>query len=65
MFNPLLFDIYLNNLLNFAESTNVYNFSGYTIFPAGDKNFNCFINKLEYISYLTIDWFKKNDIKPG
>ena len=44
---PLLFNIYLNDLLHLAESTNVGNFADDTTFYACHKDLNSFINRFE------------------
>ena len=60
---PLLFNIYLNDLFYLAESTNVCNFSGGTIFYACDKDLNSLINRLEHDSNLAIEWFENSSVK--
>ena len=60
---PLLFNIYLNDLLYLAESTNVCNFSGDTTFYVCDKDLNSLINRLEHDSNLVIQWFENNSMK--
>ena len=60
---PLLFNIYLNDLLYIAESSNVCNFADDTIFYACDKDVNSLINRLEHDSYLVIEWFENNSMK--
>ena len=53
---PLLFNIYLNDLFDIAESTNECNFADDTTFYAYDKkDINSLINRLEHDSYLAIE----------
>ena len=59
----LLFNIYLNDLFYIAESTNVSNFAEDTTIYACDRDVNSLINRLEYDSYLTIEWFENNSMK--
>ena len=44
--DPLLFNIYLNDLLYLVESTNVYNFVDNTTFYGIDKDLNFLINAI-------------------
>ena len=60
---PLLFNIYLNDLLYLAESTNLCNFADDTTFYSCDKDLNSLITKLEHDSCLTIEWFENNSMK--
>ena len=60
---PLLFNIYLNDLFYIAESTNVCSFANDTTFYACDKDVNSLINRIEYDSYLAIEWFENNSMK--
>ena len=60
---PLPFNIYLNDLFYLAESTNVCNVAGDTTFDTYDKDLNSFINRLEYDSYITTEWFENNTLK--
>ena len=46
VFGPLLFNIYLNDLLYLAESTNGCNFADDTTFYASDKYLNALTNRL-------------------
>ena len=57
------FNIYLNDLFYIAESTNVRNFADDTTFYVCDKDANSLINRLEYDSYLAIEWFENNSMK--
>ena len=53
--SPLLSNIYQNDLLYIAESTNVCNFADDTTFYACDKDVNSLINRLEHDSHLAIE----------
>ena len=59
----LFFNIYLNDLLYLAESTNVCNFADDTAFYACDRDLNYLINRLEHDSYLENEWCEKNYMK--
>ena len=60
---PLLFNIYLNDLLYIAESTKVCNFADDTTFYECDRDVHSLINILEHDSYLANEWFEKNYMK--
>ena len=60
---PLLFNIYLNDLLYLAESTEVCNFADGTTFSACDKDLKTLISRLEHDSHLVIEWFESNYTK--
>ena len=59
----LLFNIYLNDLFLFGESTAVWNFVDGTTFFACEKDLNSLINRLEHDSLLLIEWFEHNHTK--
>ena len=58
---PMLFNIYLNDLLLFVESTEVCNFADDTTFFACEKDLNSLINRLEHDSLIAIEWFENNN----
>ena len=60
--DPIVFNIYLNDLFCLTESTNVCNFSNDTTFYAFDKDLNSLINRLEHNSYLACKWFENNSV---
>ena len=60
---PLLFNIYLNDLFDIAESTNLCNFADDTTFYACDGDVSSLINRLEHDSYLAIEWFENHSMK--
>ena len=57
---PLLFNIYLNNLFDLSECTEVCNFADDTTFYACDKDLRPLITRLEHDSLLAIKWFENN-----
>ena len=57
---PLLFNIYLNNLFDLSECTEVCNFADDTTFYACDKDLRPLITRLEHDSLLAIKWFEDN-----
>ena len=61
--DPLLFNIYLNDLFYLVESTKVYNFADDTTFFACDKDLKTLISSLEHDSHLAIEWFESNYMK--
>ena len=63
VFGPLLFNIYLNDLFYFTESTEVCNFADDTTFFACDEDLNSLMKRLEHDSLLAIEWFQNNNMK--
>ena len=59
----LLFNIYLNDLFDLVESTEVCNFSDDTTFFAYDKDLKNLISRLEHDSHLATEWFESNYMK--
>ena len=60
---PLLFNIYLNDLLFLSEFADVCNFADDTTFYACDMDLNSLIKKLEHDSFLSIEWPENNNMK--
>ena len=60
---PLLFNIYLNDLVYLAQSNEVYNFADETTFFGCDKDLKTLISRFEHDSYLAIEWFESNYMK--
>ena len=60
---PLLFNIFLNNLLFQSEFTVWCNFADGTTFYACDMDLNSLIKGLECGSFLAIKWFENNNMK--
>ena len=63
MLGPLLFSIYLNDLLYLTKCTNVCNYADDTIFHACDSDLKDLITRLEHDSLLAIEWFQANYMK--
>ena len=63
VFGPLLFNINLNDLFYFTESTEVCNFADDTTFFACDEDLNSLMKRLEHDSLLAIEWFQNNNMK--
>ena len=57
---PLLFNIYLNDLFYLIECTNVCNYADDTTFPACDSDLKDLITRLEHDPLLAIEWFQAN-----
>ena len=60
---PLLFNIYLNNLLILSEFTDLCNFLDDTTFFASYMDLNSLIKRLEHNSFLAIEWLENNNMK--
>ena len=60
---PLLFNIYLNDLFFLSKFTDLCNFTGDTTFYASHMDINSLIKRLEYDSFLAIEWFENNNMK--
>ena len=61
--DPLLFNIYVNDLFYLAESTEVCNFADDKTFFACNKDLKTLISRLEHDSHLAIEWFESNSMK--
>ena len=60
---PLLFNIYINDLLLSIEDTDIYNYADDTTIFACDKNLGSVIARLENDSSRIIQWFTDNFMK--
>ena len=60
---PLLFNIYINDLLFLTEKTNVCNYAGDTTFYACESDLQYLISRLEHDSVLAVEWFECNYMK--
>ena len=60
---PLLFNIYINDLLWFMEDSDVCNFADDTTIYVCDKDLNEMKRKLEKSSDIAIEWFRTNYFK--
>ena len=60
---PLLFNIYLSDLLFLSEFTDLCNFADDTNFGACDMDLNYSIKRLEHDSFLAVEWFEHNNTK--
>ena len=60
---PLVFNIYINDLFDLTELTNVCNYTNDTTFHACDSDICSLIKRLEHDSLLAIEWFESNYIK--
>ena len=61
--DPLLFNIYLNDLFFLTDYTEVCNFADDNTFFVCDKDPGSLINRLENDSFLAIEWFENNYMK--
>ena len=55
---PLLFNIYINDLLWVNEQTNVCNYADDTTIYACDQDLESVLQRLEHDSLLAIEWFE-------
>ena len=60
---PLLFNIYINDLIFTIEQTSVCNYADDTTLYDCDQNLDYLIKKLEHDSTLAIEWFESNYMK--
>ena len=60
---PLLFNIYINDLLLSIQDTNICNFADDTTIYTCDKNLNSVIARLENGSNTIVQWFADNFMK--
>ena len=60
---PLLFNIYINDLLLSIEDTDICNYANDTTISACDKNLESVIARLENVSSRIIQWFADNFMK--
>ena len=60
---PILFNIYLNDLLYLTQMTQVCNFSDDTTFFVCDKDLNNLINRLEHDTAIAVEWFENSFMK--
>ena len=60
---PLLFNIYLNDLLYLTKPTEICLFADGTTVFACDKDLNSLIKRLEHESLLAFEWFQNNNMK--
>ena len=60
---PLLFNIYLTDLLCLSEFTNMCNFADDATYYAWDMDFNSLTKRLKHDSFLAIEWFENNNME--
>ena len=60
---PILFNLYLNDLFYFADFTEFCNFGDDKTYHACDNDPNSLIIRLEHDSFLAIEYFQTNNIK--
>ena len=60
---PLLFNIYINDLLWVNEQTNVCNYADDTTLYACDQDLESVLQRLEHDSLLAVEWFENNHRK--
>ena len=60
---PLLFNIYINDLLLFIQNADICNYSGNTTIYACDKSLDTITHKLENDCNVALKWFSDNFMK--
>ena len=60
---PLLFNIYINDLLLFIQSSDICNYADDTAIYACDKNLENITHKLENDCNVVLEWFANNIMK--
>ena len=60
---PILFNLYLNDLFYLPDFTEGFNFADDRTFHAFDNDLNNLIKRLEDDAYLAIKWFETNNMK--
>ena len=60
---PLLFNIYLSNLLILSEFTDLCNFLDDTTFFASYMDLTSLVKRLKHDSFLAIEWLENNNMK--
>ena len=60
---PLLFNIYINDLLLFIQSSDICNYADDTTIYACDKNLENITHKLENDCNVALEWFANNFMK--
>ena len=63
LLGPILFNLYLNYLFSFSESTEVFNIADDTTLHACDSDLNNLIKRLENNAFLATEWFEVNNMK--
>ena len=64
---PILFNIFINDLIFFIQETEVYNFADDTTIYSCSLNYEEVAHKLSNDTYIVLNWFKVNSIaaNPG
>ena len=58
---PILFNLFLNNLLAILKMLELYNFADYNTISTAPKNINCiYLQTLEKESETAVEWFNQN-----
>ena len=59
---PLLFNIFINDIFYFIEHGTLYNYADHNTLSYADQDYNTLINVLEKESSILIEWFNFNCI---
>ena len=60
LLGPLLFNIYINDLIYFIEESEMCNFADYNTLFACDQKIEPVISSLEIDIHSTLEWFESN-----
>ena len=63
LLEPILFNLYLNDLFYIGDFTEFCNFGDDKTFNACDSDLNNLIKRLEHDAFLAIEYFETNNIK--
>ena len=62
---PLLFNIFINDMFYFITDTKIANYADDNTLYTVKENIDDLLKTLENETYLTLDWFRMNEIKPN
>ena len=62
---PLIFNIFINDLIMFIEKTNICNFVDDNILNKSSPSLLVVLNCLEHECTIVLNWFKVNSLKPN
>ena len=63
--DPLLFNLYVNDLFLFVERTKICNFADDNTIYRCDNNLNTILLDLQHDMKVLLNWFKTNSMKPN
>ena len=60
---PLIFNIFINDLIIFIEKTDICNFTDYNTLYKSSTSLSVVLNCLEHYITIVLNWFKVNSLK--